>query len=304
MEKVHEKLSRIPLLAGKSPDELGLQRLGGLTNQNYKLTVDGKNYVLRIPGEGTGEFIDRKSEEHNAAIASAAGVNAEILFFDATDGLQLCRFIDGAETMNADTLKDLGKVARAARALRDIHTFDGRFASRFDVFAMMDDYLDILAKKNATLPEGFAEVQKEAEAVREALDLRPVELVPCHCDPLAENFLDTGERMYLVDWEYAGNNDPMWDLGDLAIEVEFTPEQDSALMEAYFDGPAPASQVGRMVIYKAMCDLLWSAWGVIQVVNDNTVEDFWAYATMRFERCKRIMAQPDFPAHIQAIREG
>ena len=304
MHEVHDKLSRIPMLSGRSPDDIVIERLGGLTNKNYRLTIGEERFVLRIPGEGTSEFIDRKAEKINAAIASASGVNAETLFFDESDGLQLCRFIEGAETMNNDKFKDLGTVSRAARALHNIHTFDGQFASRFDVFTMLDDYLNILAKKNAELPEGFADIQKEAEAVREALESKPVKLAPCHCDPLAENFLDTGERMFMVDWEYAGNNDPMWDLGDLSIESGFTPEQDAVMMEAYFKGPAPASQFGRMVIYKAMCDLLWSAWGVMQVVNGNTVEDFWAYAIMRFERCKEIMADPSFAGHLQAIREG
>jgi len=83
--------------------------------------------------------------------------------------------------------------------------FWAEFATRFDVFALIDEYLDLLEKKNAQLPDGFAEVNREAEAIRRLFDEHPADIVPCHCDPLPENFLDTGERMYIVDWEYAGN---------------------------------------------------------------------------------------------------
>jgi thiamine kinase-like enzyme len=119
---------------------------------------------------------------------------------------------------------------------------------------------------------------------------------------LAENVLDTGERMVIVDWEYAGMNDPMWDLGDLSVEAGFGAEQEAALLAAYFAGAAPAAAVGRMVIAKALCDLVWTLWGLIQVMNDNPVDDFWAYAVGRFERCRRLMASPEFGRALEAVK--
>ncbi len=104
---------------------------------------------------------------------------------------------------------------------------------------MIDEYKALLAAKSAVLPDGYEEVQAEAEAARAALTANPVPLAPCHCDPLCENFLDTGDTMYVIDYEYAGNNDPMWDLGDLSVEGGFGPEQDAALLAAYFDGAPP-----------------------------------------------------------------
>lgn len=301
-QDVLDQFHRIPALAGVDPAAVGIERLGGLTNRNFKLTVGVDRYVLRIAGAGTGEYIDRAAEEQCARIAADAGVNAEVVFFDAADGLQLCRYIGGAVTMDAERFKDLGAVARAARGFHRIHTCGQPFPTRFELFAMMDDYLDLLGKKDAAIPDGYAAVQKEAEAVRAALAANPAPIVASHCDPLAENFLDTGERMVIVDWEYAGNNDPMWDLGDLSVEAEFNDDQDAALMIAYFDGAPPADQVGRMVMYKAMCDLLWTLWGAIQHANDNPVDDFWAYAVNRFERCQALMGSPGFGAHLDAVR--
>lgn len=304
MDEVHAQLSRIPQFAELAPGTYEIERLGGLTNRNYRIAVGKDQYVLRIPGEGTGEYIDRKAEEVNSRIAAEAGVSAEVLHFDVESGVQVTRFIPGAVTMSPERFKDLGAVARAAKAFRRIHDCGRRFASEFELFKMMDDYLDLLNRKEAWVPEGYRAVQKEAERVRAALAKRPAQRVPCHCDPLCENFLDTGERMWIVDWEYAGNNDPMWDLGDLSVEAGFGPDQDAALLEAYFDGRPPADQAGRMVMYKAMCDLLWTLWGAIQHANNNPADDFEAYANTRFARCQALMGSAEFGRHLEAVERG
>jgi thiamine kinase-like enzyme len=304
MDEVHARLARIPLFAGLAPGSYAVERLGGLTNRNYRVAVGRDQYVLRIPGDGTSEYIDRKAEEPNARIAAAAGVNVEVLHFDTGDGVQVTRFIDGAATMNADRFRDLGSVARAAHAFRRIHDCGQLFVTDFELFGMMDGYLDLLNRKQAWVPDGYRAVQREAEAVRAALAVHPAARVPCHCDPLAENFLDTGTRMWIVEWEYAGNNDPMWDLGDVSVEAGFGAEQDAALLEAYFGGKPPAHQTGRMVMYKAMSDLLWTLWGAIQHANENPVDDFKAYAVNRFARCQALMGAPEFGRHLEAVKRG
>ena len=236
-----------------------------------------------------------------ARSAAAAGVNAEVVFFDDSDGLMVTRFVDGAVTMDAERFTDLAAAARAGTAFRRLHTTAAPFATDFQLFPMIDEYKSLLAAKGATLPTGYADAERQAAAARAALEAHPVALVPSHCDPLCENFLDTGERMYVIDYEYSGNNDPMWDLGDLSVEGGFTAAQDAALLRGYFGTEAPADQVGRMVLYKALCDLLWTLWGVIQHVNDNPADDFWAYAVGRFERCRTLMDSPDFSRHIQSV---
>jgi thiamine kinase-like enzyme len=169
---------------------------------------------------------------------------------------------------------------------------------------MIDEYQALLAAKGATLPDGYSETVTQAEAARRALATKPVALVPSHCDPLCENFLDTGERMYVIDYEYSGNNDPMWDLGDLSVEGQFGPDQEAALLRAYFGAEPPAAEVGRMVAFKAMCDLLWTMWGVVQHANGNPIDDFWAYAVGRFERCATLMSSEGYAGHLANIAEG
>ncbi len=297
IEQARAALSDIPGIDGVGE----LTRLGGLTNLVYRVESDQGPLCLRLPGKGTEEYIDRKVEKVNAFAAASAGVSPEVLHFDEA-GVMLSRYLEGTVTMGPEAFKTrAGAPGRAARAFRQLHVSGETFDFRFELFSMIDGYLKVLGTKEVELPEGYHDVVGEAEAVRAALERNPAALAPCHCDPLCENFLDTGERMWIVDWEYSGMNDPMWDLGDLSVEAGFDESQEAEMMAAYFDGAPPGALWGRMVIYKAMCDLLWTLWGLIQHTNENPVDDFWAYAVNRFERCKRLMAEPDFATHLTAI---
>ena len=167
MEEVFEKLARIPLFEGVAAERIACERLGGLTNRNYKVSLDGASYVLRVAGEGTSEYIDRVVEAHNARVAADAGVNAEVVYFDASDGLMLCRYLDGTVTMTPETFRTTpGAPARAARVFKRMHVCGQSFKFRFELFSMIDDYLGILAKLGATLPDGYHDVVKEADVVR------------------------------------------------------------------------------------------------------------------------------------------
>jgi thiamine kinase-like enzyme len=276
-------------------------RLGGLTN----LVFRAGGYCLRLPGKGTEEYIDRANEAVVARAAARAGVAPEVIHADAETGLMVTRFIDGAATMTPEAFRvRKGSPARAGQVFARLHASGAQFPFRFELFAMIDDYLGILATKEVALPPGYHDVVAEAGAVRAALNAHALPLAPCHCDPLCENFLDTGARMWIVDWEYSGMNDPMWDLGDLSVEAGFDEAQEAELLGAYFGAePRPYDQ-GRMVIYKAMCDLLWTLWGLIQLANQNPADDFRAYADGRFARCKALMASADFARHLKAVAAG
>lgn len=271
-----------------------LQRMGGLTN----LVFRAGEHVLRLPGRGTEEYIDRANEAVAARAAAQAGVSPEAIHVDPRTGVMLTRFIPGAVTLSPAGFRDQpGAVARAGVALARLHRSGAVFPFRFELFGMIDDYLRILSTKEVTPPPGYQDVVAEARALRQPLAQAGITPVACHCDPLCENFLDTGDRVWIVDWEYSGMNDPMWDLGDLSVEGQFDAAQDEALLTAYFGGDPPEADHARMVIYKAMCDLLWTLWGLIQQANENPADDFRAYAEGRFARCKALMATPDFARH-------
>jgi len=302
--EVYEALASIEGFNELMSHTMMIERLGGLTNRNYKIDCERGSFVLRLAGEGTSDYIDRKTELYNASIASEAGVNAEIVHFDVDTGTMMCRYIDNARTMEIESLRDLDALRRTGKAFRQLHDCGKDFQGRFELFEQVDQYLAVLRELNAELPDGFTKVQQDAEAVRDALSRHALPSKPCHCDPMVENCVDNGKQMFIIDFEYAGNNDPMWDLGDISVEGDFTEEQDRVFLEAYFGHNPDTFDVGRMVMYKAMCDLLWTLWGVVQHANNNPVDDFWAYAVGRLERCKKLMASADFPRHLEAVKQG
>ena len=304
MDEVYAALARVPFFENVRKDTIKLERLdAALTNVCYKVTIGGVAYVLRLAGEGTSDYIDRSAEEYNARVAAAAGVGAEVVYFDARDGTMVTRFIEGV-SMNAGEGfdRDPGAPVRAALALERVHRLGEVFRHRFDVFAAIEEYLGLLRERRTPLPESYHEVEWKARAVRRALEAFPVPLVPCHNDPWPGNFLDAGGRIYLVDWEYSGMNDPMWDLGNLSVEAGFGPEQDRTMMEAYCGGTAAPAAYSRLEVYKAMSDLHWSLWGFVQHEKGNPAEDFWGYALGRLERCKARMSSADFGPHLGAVR--
>ncbi len=233
---------------------------------------------------------------------SAAGVNAKVLYFDATDGTMLSEFVDGVSLNKKSFREDPEAPARVALALKRVHYLGPVFKSRFDVFAMIDLYRGILRNLQAPLPEDYHEVEQGARAVRRALEASPIPLSPCHNDPWPANFVDAGGRLYLIDWEFSGMNDPMWDLGDLSVEAGFGPEKDRAMMEAYYGAAAPPALYSRLALYKVMSDLLWTLWGLIQHANDNPRDDFLTYALGRHARCNALMSSTDFGRHLDAVR--
>ena len=309
IKKARNVIKSIPIFSSLDSQSVVIERLGGLTNLVFRVSdgrVSNKSqaFCLRLPGDGTQEYINRINEAQAAREAARAGVSPEVLYTDES-GVMVTRYIENTQTMTPQLFKSRsGSPRRAGQAFARLHQAKLKFDFRFDLFDMIDDYLRILSDKTVDFPKGYHDVLKDAETVRQALNAHQLPLTACHCDPLCENFLDTGQRMWIVDWEYSGMNDPLWDLGDLSVEAGFDQSQDEEMIQAYFDGEPRPDQHGRIVIYKAMCDLLWTLWGLIQHANDNPAEDFWVYSTTRFSRCKTLMQTREFKRHIKAVADG
>ena len=304
-EGVHTVLAGVPFFGGVRPGIVGIERLSGaLTNQSYKVTTDGGVYVLRLAGEGTSEYVDRRAEGHNARVAAATGVNADVLYFDAKVGTMLTRFVEGVSMEEASFHRDAGALSRATLALRQVHRLGTVFRFRFDVFARIGRYLDLLFELGVPPPEDYYELERETEIIRLAIEASPAPLAPCHNDPWPGNLLDTGERVYIIDWEYSGMNDPAWDLADLSVEAEFGPEQDCAMMQTYHGTGLSPALYSRLEVYKAMSDLHWSVWGFVQHAKGNLAEDFRSYGIERLGRSKARMSSADFSRHLSVVCTG
>jgi thiamine kinase-like enzyme len=225
-----------------------------------------------------------------------------VLHVNAKDGTMLSRFIDGVPMDGESFERDPMAPAPAALVLRRVHRLGPVFKSRFDVFSMIRGYLEILYKLQMPPPEDYYEVEREAQAVRRVLQASPIGLTPCHNDPWPGNFvMNSGGHLHLIDWEFSGMNDPLWDLGDLSMEAGFGSEQDRTMMEAYCGGCAPPVLYARLELYKAMSDLLWSLWGLVQYANDNPSDDFFPYAQGRLERCKVRIGSEFFGRHLMIV---
>ncbi|MCA2012155.1 phosphotransferase family protein [Cereibacter sphaeroides] len=305
--EVLKALSKTPGYKDITEDKLIITRMGGLTNIVFRVDADGQEpVVVRVAGAGTEEYVDRVGELERAQAAARAGVSPVIHYAEPEIGLLVMACVDNVVTMSPANFAAIeGSPGRAGKALRQLHQSGEMFAGRFELFQMIEDYLDVLSRKsNSVLPEGYHDVVAATAPIRAALDAHPAALAPCHCDPLCENFLDDGDHMWVVDYEYGGMNDPLWDLGDLSVEGHFSADMDAEMLLAYFGRNPTAAEMGRVVIYKAMCDLLWTLWGLIQHADGNPAEDFWTYAVTRFERCKALMGAHDFQEHVNNAKAG
>ena len=305
IKKVISVLNKVQGFESITVNDCKIKRLGGMTNLVHLVKTKKINLILRIAGKGTEEYINREIEFKNASAAWRAGISAEIIWADVKEGVMISKAINEIETMTPNLFSSRkGSPTRAGFALAKLHNSGETFDFRFELFNMIDDYLKILSTKDVDLPEGYHDIVKAAEPVKESLEANPTPLAPCHCDPLCENFLDDGKNMWIVDWEYSGMNDPLWDLGDLSVEAGMNEVQENEMLEAYFGRAPTSAQKGRVIIYKAMCDLLWTLWGLIQLADKNPADDFRTYSIERFERCKVLMQNPTFAEHINAIKEN
>jgi thiamine kinase-like enzyme len=178
LEKIQDVLAQVPLFEGTRWEEIEIEALNSFTNLSYKITAHGSAYVLRVAGKGTSTYIDRSAEEHNARIATEAGLNAEMLFFDNKDGTMLSRFIEGPHMDKLEFHRDPTAPTRAARTLKRVHGIDRAFKSRFGPFAPIDYYLEILRRLRAPLPEVYDEVKQDARGSLDTLHSLPQRHLP------------------------------------------------------------------------------------------------------------------------------
>jgi thiamine kinase-like enzyme len=266
---------------------------GGITNHNVKVVVDGEGpYVLRIAGENTVLLGIDRQVEHEATVAAAElGVGPEVIRFVEPEGWLVTRFIEGAP-IPPERMREPGTLGRVAETLRDVHGGPAVSGS-FDSFGVVEEYLAIARSRGSDEPADYAwahELARRIERVR-ATQVRCL----CHNDLLNANFLDDGERIRIVDWEYAGLGDPFFDLANFAINHELDEDGRRVLLEAYF-GEVRGEDERALELMRFMSDFREAMWGVLQRTVSTLDFDFAAYAAEHFERLRRTAAEPSFRA--------
>ncbi len=266
------------------------ERLGGLTNRSYKTTLeDGRIVVVRIPGEGTEAIINRHDECLCTMLGCACGVDATLHYF-GSDGVKIMDFVKGAETMSPSRLRETDILKKVAAIFRKIHGSGVDTKVPFAVFDMAKKYIEFIASKNVSLYSDFDDVRTEVERIKKVVDAQcDIQIVPCHCDSLCENWvLDSDGRLFLIDWEYSGMNDAMWDLADISIEAAYGKSEDELLLGEYFGRDYTTEEYKNFTANKIYLDYLWMLWGKTRVPYDG--EFMERYALDRYVRLKANIA--------------
>ncbi|WP_043638889.1 choline kinase family protein [Nonomuraea candida] len=276
-----EVLDRIPLLSGvpRSVEELP----GGLTNHNYKVTTPAGAYVVRVwAGNGALLDIDRDAEHANTIAAARAGVGAPVHAYLPGLGVLVVGFLPG-RTFTRDDLHDPANLPRVAEACRRLHR-GPRFVRDFDMFEVQRRYLEIVRERGYRLPPRYLDFMPVLPRLRECLAVRAEGTVPCNNDLLPGNILDDGRRLWLIDYEYAGNNDACFELGNIWSESDLPLEHLEALVTAYYGRPL-RHKIARARLLGLMSKYGWTLWASIQDGANETIDfDFWSWGMEKYER--------------------
>jgi thiamine kinase-like enzyme len=296
---VEQLLDSMPCTAGRPRTVEDLP--GGLTNRNLKVTTPDGTVVVRIPAPGPGLLgIDRAAEHANSLAAAATGVGPPVLDYLPGHGL-VVGFLPGRTLTDAD-LHDPAVLRRVADACRRLHA-GPRFRGEFDMFDVQARYRAIVAQHRFRLPPGYDEFAPVVERIRAALGPRAT--VPCHNDLLAGNLLECTDesgatRIRIIDYEYSGNNDPGFELGNIWSEAALPPPLLDVLVTAYFGGPRP-DQVARARLFGLLAKYGWLLWASIQDGSSSLDFDFWSWG---LERYHRAVAEFDGPDLDRLLREA
>jgi len=270
-----------------------------MTNKNYRVQVDGISYFLRIPGKATELLsINRENEHFNTVAASQAGVSPKILYYLEPESVMVLQYLD-AKTMSVPSLQSADALRKIARSLRMLHA-GPTFMNDFNMFRLREFYMNVVKERGVRIPEDYDQYGWVADRIEKALTVQPSPLVPCHNDLLAENFMDDGEFMWIIDYELSGNNDCCFELGNICVEMEYSPAQAELLCKEYF-GKVSRSKIARMRLYSIMSDLGWTLWGSIQNKVSDIDFDFWSYTMNRWNRAKRNMNSPEFSLWLRDV---
>jgi thiamine kinase-like enzyme len=251
-------IAAIPALAGR----WSIEPLSGLTNRSFRLSRDDTALVLRLPGTGSGEVVDRQDEAHNHALAAALGIAPPLLHSEPT-GLLVTRYLAGARSLSLSVADEPGVLDAVGDLLRRLHHSGACFRGARDPFDNLDRYLALAGE--AGDPE-LHHLRRAAEPARQALAAAMEPSVPSHIDPAPANILRLAERLTLIDWEYSAMAEPAWDLADFAAEAGLGPDAAARLLEAY-GRAASGRELARIALWRMTLDLLAAAWAQLLLIS-------------------------------------
>jgi thiamine kinase-like enzyme len=287
--QIDEIFELVPELAGA---DFVSELAGGLTNTNYKVEADGRAYVVRVSAKDAGLLaIDRENEYENTVAAAEAGVGAAVIGYLPERGVLVLEFIEG-RTQSPEDLRRGDKLDWVATACRRLHGAR-RFRDDFNMFQIQRRYLRLVQERGFRLPDGYLDYEPQVRRIEQAMAVRDEGTVPCNNDLLAENFIDVGGGFRLIDYEYSGNNDACFELGNVWSESNLSLDQLDELVAHYY-GRSLANKVARARLWGLMSKYGWTLWASIQDGVSDIDFDFWGWGMEKYERAVAEFEGSDF----------
>ncbi len=260
---------------------------GGITNHNYFVEVNGNKYVVRIPGEKTDIFINRENELDCSIEAGKTGVAPKVVYYLKPENVSVIEFIDGKTLKTNDIAGNPEIIKKIVTSIKKVHE-KAVFNSVFNPFNTIRKYLIYVKDYNAPMPSDINQLLKKAEEIESKIKAEEIKLTACHNDLLSENFMYDGKKIWIIDWEYGGNGDPFFDLADFAVEHPFSDKEEEIIIKTYC-GKMDEKRFARMIVYKAISDLWWSIWAMIQSKISTIDFNYYDYGSSRFQRMRDLI---------------
>ena len=228
----------------------------GMTNRSFLFTCRGKQYIMRIPGEGTDRLIDRRQEAAVYGAIRDLSLCDDVYYIDPANGYKITAFLENARVCDPENPND---VRRCMAFLRKFHERRLHVGHSFDIFGQIEFY-EQLWKGTPSVYADYRRTKEQILSLRPYMEAHAGEKVLTHIDAVPDNFLLTGDDIRLIDWEYAGEQDPHVDIAMFAIYALYDRAQVDTLIDAYFPEGCPGETRLKIYCYVAACGLLWSNW--------------------------------------------
>ena len=278
-----DRLRRVPALAGALE---AAPLSGGITNRNYKVTLESGPLVVRAyERESSALAINRENEYLNSVAAADSGAGATVIEYLPDENMLIVGWIEG-RTFVEDDVRRAENLPRIAEACRALHA-GPRFVNDFNMFEIQARYLHLVRERGFRLPPRYEEFLPQVERIRLAMAQSPEPTVPCNNDLLAGNFIDEGPRIRLIDYEYSGNNEASFELGNIWSESTLPDELLEVLVHSYWEGLSAqelAAKVARARLWGLMSKYGWTLWASISASISPIDFDYWGWGMEKYDR--------------------
>jgi thiamine kinase-like enzyme len=273
---------------------------GGLTNRNLKIQTPTGDYVARISSNKSALLsIDRRAEYENSKIAAQIGIGAPVYDYLPESGLLIIGFLPG-KTFDATNVAN--NLTRIAKSVKKLHSAP-KFVSDFDMFVIQQNYLKIVQERNFRLPDNYLTFSSNLSQMKQALAVLEEGKVACNNDLLAANFIDDGHQIWLIDYEYSGNNDACFELGNIYSESSLSYEQLTELVDAYYGKHRP-EKVARAWLFALLARYGWTLWASIQATISDIEFDFWDWGMQKYEVAQKDFSSKQFNQALDSVSGG